>query len=217
MIRNSAGVVVMNSQIHHTTTGINHLNSQNISLEGNDIHDLQVDGIRGGGSSNVTISGNKLTDFYPKEGDHPDAIQFWTTNTSATAHDLVIKDNTFVRGRGQRIQGIFLGNEEKIPFEDVTISGNYIIGGMYHGISVYYGSKIKVYNNIVQGYVDMNSWIMMDHTSDASISNNRATSFQFQFENKDLKESGNREVPAAQIGDLSILKGLTRAPLTHGQ
>lgn len=79
MVRNSSNVSVTGSEVHHLGTGINHLNSDHITFADNFVHDIQSDGIRGGGSSYVTVAGNRFTDFHPQPQDHPDAIQFWTT------------------------------------------------------------------------------------------------------------------------------------------
>jgi hypothetical protein len=210
MVRDSSEIAIENSEIHHLGTGINHLNSDHIEFIGNSIHDIQSDGIRGGGSSFVTIDKNRFTDFYPKPDDHPDAIQFWTRSTKGPTHDLQITNNTYVRGRGDHIQGIFVGNEDQIPFENVTISGNAIIGGMYHGITIFQGNHIVVSGNVVQGYDDMNSWIMITTSTNSSISNNQATTYQLDNKNDHLAQSGNKQIRPAKVGDASILKSLQR-------
>jgi parallel beta-helix repeat protein len=201
MVRNSSNVSVTGSEVHHLGTGINHLNSDHLTFSDNFVHDIQSDGIRGGGSSFVTISGNRFTDFFPKPQDHPDAIQFWTRATSSPTHDLAITDNIYVRGSGERIQGIFVGNEDRIPFQNVDIERNKILGGMYHGISIGYGDNITIKNNVVRGYDDMTSWIMMHHTTNSSISDNEATTFQLKDSNSSLVEKHNKLVGAARPKD----------------
>ena len=206
MVRNSANVTVADSNIHHLGTGLNHLNSDTVEFRGNRLHAIQADGIRGGGSSNVTISGNRFTNFYPRPGDHPDAIQFWTRNVATPSRNILITDNVFVRGAGGPIQGIFVGNESQITYETVIIRGNSIIGGMYHGISLTNGSNVVVENNIVQGYADMTSWISVGKTSNSRMINNSATDYKFP-ENKDFQISGNKRLKLVAIGNDSILQG----------
>ena len=196
MVRNSTNVVVNNSRVHHLQTGLNHLNSSQVAFTNNKLHDLQSDGIRGGGSSDVRITGNHFTNFYPKPGDHPDAIQFWTANTSTVARNLVVADNVFVRGEGGAIQGIFVGNESGIPYEDVTITGNTIIGGMYHGISLNYGERVKIANNTVQGFPDMSSWIMLRDVRSSAATDNAAT--EYKLPSSGVEVSGNRNLKAAK-------------------
>ena len=67
-----------------------------------------MDGVRGTGSSFVTIASNTFTDFRPNSTDHPDAIQFWTYGSTASATDIVIKDNVFTRGTGQYALSVHL-------------------------------------------------------------------------------------------------------------
>jgi hypothetical protein len=202
MARNSTNITVSDSDIHHLQTGINHLNSNGLTFSDNRLHDLQSDGIRGGGSSNVTIADNHFTNFYPKTGDHPDAIQFWTTNTTTAAHDIVISGNVFVRGAGGAIQGIFIGNENKIPYQNVTVTDNAIIGGMYHGISLSYGNNVTVEGNLVAGYTDMTSWIMLNYTTNSTITDNDATAYQLATGNINLLNTLNSGLSQLVPGDL---------------
>ncbi|WP_309605732.1 right-handed parallel beta-helix repeat-containing protein, partial [Phenylobacterium sp.] len=90
LIRDSKNVSVTNSEIHNIGTGISYINSDTVMLSGNKLHNIQSDGMHGGGTSNITITGNTFTDFAPKAGDHPDAIQFWTSGTTASVHDIVV-------------------------------------------------------------------------------------------------------------------------------
>ena len=218
MVRNSTNVTVSNSDIHDLTTGLNHLNSTGVTFANNTLHDIQADGIRGGGSSNVTITGNHFTNFKPQPADHPDAIQFWTTNTTTAAHDIVITDNVFVRGTGGAIQGIFVGNENQITYQNVTITGNAIIGGMYHGISLTNGANVIVQNNLVEGFRDMTSWIMLNKTINATLTNNQATDYNYNATNTGLTNTGNVHISLANIGDTTALTtwlaGPVQAPIT---
>lgn len=210
MVRNSSDVSLEKSEIHHFGTGPNHLNSDHVKFIDNNIHDMQFDGIRGGGTSNLTISGNHFTDFYPKAGDHPDAIQLWTRATTEPTHDVTITNNVFVRGHGDKIQGIFVWNEDKIPYKNVTITGNAIIGGMYHGISFSLGDNVVISGNLVQGFDDMNSWIMLKDATNATISDNQATTYQINDGNKNLIQKNNKQIRSAKVGDVSILRSWTK-------
>jgi hypothetical protein len=201
MFRNSSDVAVVNSLVHDVGTGINHLDSQRITICGNRLREIQSDGVRGGGSSFIQITQNEFTDFRPKAGDHPDAIQFWTRNTKGPARDLTISGNTFVRGKGAAVQGIFVGNENKIPYENVLISGNRIIGGMYHGISISDGTNIKIEKNVVQGYSDMTSWIMINGAVNSTLDSNVASDYKMS-RNEKLKQVSNKGIKLAKIGDL---------------
>jgi nitrous oxidase accessory protein NosD len=207
MVRDCTNVSVEKSNIHDITVGIQHLDNHHLLIANNNIHDAHGDGIKGGGSSFVTITGNHFTNFSMEPGDHPDAIQFWTVNIKEPTHDLVITDNVYVRGDGVHVQGIFLGNETNTPYENVTITGNAIIGGMYHGISVYVADNVQITNNLVQGYSDMTSWIMLNHTTNSTVSDNKSTSINYdKLGNVKLTARNNRGLSLAKIGDASVLK-----------
>jgi Ca2+-binding RTX toxin-like protein len=211
-LRNSTNVTLANSNIHDASVGVQHLDDSNIVISGNYIHNLQGDGIKGGGSSYVTINNNYLTDFTTHPGDHPDAIQFWTVNTTTTAHDITITNNVYSRGAGDALQGIFMGNENDIPYQNVTISGNAFSGTMYHGISVFEADNVHVTGNFVQGYSDMTSWIMMQSTTNSSLDNNEATSYMYANSgNVGLQVGNDASLNLANIGDESGLDQWLRA------
>lgn len=203
LIRSSDHVAVTNSNIHDEGDGIAHLNSNYVTIANNSIHDMSNDGVRGGGSSNVTIDHNTFTNFHPAQYAHNDAIQFWTTNTTTSAHDLTITNNTFIRGDGSPVQGIFMGNELQIPYQNVTITGNAIVGGAYQGINLDDAQNAKVEHNFVEGYQDMGSWIQVLRSTGVTVDNNEATSFIIQSNNTNLTQFANVNLTAPAIGDLT--------------
>jgi hypothetical protein len=204
MFRNSANVSVKNSKFHDLGTALTNMDSNHVTVSGNHFHDIRGDGVQTTGSSNVTIAGNHFTDFHTAPGDHPDAIQFFTYRQKAPAQNITIVDNIIVRGKGDIIQGIFLGNEIKMPYVDVKISGNKVIGAMYNGIAVGVGQNVTITDNLVQGYRDQDSWIMISGSTNASASNNQSTGF-IEKENTGAKIKDNRKLKAAKVGDISAL------------
>ena len=200
-IQNASGVTVKNSEFEQLLTGIGHLNSNNLVLTDNSIHDIQLDGIRGGGSSNVLIARNTFSDFHPVTGDHPDAIQFWTTNTTAAAHDISVIDNSFIRGDGRPAQGVFIRDETgHLPFQNVTISGNLIVGGMYNGVFVDGAANVKITGNIVTGFTDMKSYFWITDVAGATITGNTANSFGIQTDVTGLVARDNTVVALSSNG-----------------
>lgn len=176
LIRNSQNVSVTNSEVTHARYGISMLNNSGVTVSGNYFHDLRTDGVRGGGNSNINIAKNIFTDFHPADGDHPDAIQFWTTNTSGSASNITISDNVIMRGDGDAMQGVFMRDEVgNLPYKNVVISGNIVVGGMYHGITVGNAQGLTVTNNQVTGYADQKSWISV--TSAATLTGNTAQTY----------------------------------------
>ncbi len=172
-VRDSSGVSITGSDVAQLGSGIGHYNSSDLTISNNTIHNLQTDGIFGGGSSHVLVSGNQITDFHPQLGDHPDAIQFWGNTTSgAPGTDIVVSDNVITRGSGDVIQGIFVENTSNI-----VISGNAMAGTMYNGISVSTTNHALITDNFVQGFTDMDSRIVVrGQSSDVTVVHNIAQS-----------------------------------------
>jgi hypothetical protein len=160
MIRQSSDISIANSEITHLRYGINMLDSVGVTIKGNFFHDMRADGFHGGGLSNVLIADNVFTNFNPAPGDHPDAIQFWTAKQPESAENITITGNVIHRGDGASFQGIFMGDETNaLPYKNVTIADNLVIGGMYNGIHVEQADGLSVINNTVAGYLDQASWI----------------------------------------------------------
>jgi Ca2+-binding RTX toxin-like protein len=192
LIRESNNVSVTDSEFEQLSYGINHLNTDHLTISGSSFHDLRSDGIRGGGSSYVTIHGNSFTDFYPIDSDHPDGIQFWTTSSTVVPHHIVITDNVIVRGTGVAMQGIFMRDEVgTLHYQDVTITGNMIVGAQWNGITVMGGAtRLTVSNNEIAGLPDQQSWLRLEDVTDSVISQNRAGDF-IQVRNSGLTWTSN--------------------------
>jgi len=92
IIRDSSGVSFTNSNMGTLGTGINELNSSNITVTGNVFHDISSNAIRGTGATNETISGNQFLEANPTVLDHSDAIYLWQDNT---ANHVTITNNTY--------------------------------------------------------------------------------------------------------------------------
>ncbi|MDB5427821.1 MAG: hypothetical protein JWR43_1796 [Phenylobacterium sp.] len=206
-IRDSSGVSVTGSEITKVGSGIGQLDNTNLNFSNNNIHDLETDGIFGGGSSNVTVAGNHFTDFHPAVGDHPDAIQFWGSATGAAPSDIVIADNVITRGSGDPIQGIFIENTQNL-----TITGNAMTGTMFNGISLSGSTNALVQDNVVQGDTDMPSRIIArDGSVNVTVTGNSVSSDVVNLQqaggadNVNFVLGPNTTIPTAAIGDVSLL------------
>ncbi len=178
-IGSSTNVTVKNSEFQELANGIIHSNSNNILIDSNYIHDIGTDGIHGGGTSNITISNNHISDFHTEDGQHPDAIQFWTVNTTTSAENITVTGNLIDRGDGDIQQGIFLGNEAGITYENVNIANNTIIGGLYNGISVGTADGVTVSGNVVEAFDDQPSWIVLREVTNATVSGNATEQYGY--------------------------------------
>ena len=207
-VNQSEHVTVSNSDIHHLANGLSHDGSSYVDIINNSFHDIRVDGVRGGGSSNVTIANNHFTDFYRQDGDHADAIQFWTTGTTRAAHDIVVINNVFERGAGDVAQGVFIRDESgKMPFENAVIQGNAVIGGMYNGIAVIGGKNVVISDNLVVGLSDMKSWIRIESATDVTLQNNVTSQIFTPNGKAGILETGTHIVDLISLDDANLLHG----------
>jgi hypothetical protein len=173
-VNTSDTVSITNSSFREVGIGVAHYSSNNLTISNNSFVGIRWDGIDGGSSSNVTVSHNFFSDFHPLDGEHPDAIQFWTSNATKSATNIVVTDNLVTRGGGIPIQGIFITDQVgNLPFLNVKISGNLVIGGSYNGITVGDGQSVTVDHNTVVALPDQTSWIYMDQVNGLTVTNNR--------------------------------------------
>ncbi len=206
LIRTSTNVSVTDSQFQQLWHALAHLDSTDLTFRGNVFHDIRTDGIRGGGSSRVTIADNRFYDFQIATGDHGDAIQFWTTNTTTNATDIVITGNVFLRGAGSPIQGVFMGNGlSGVIYERVRIEGNLIVGAGFHGITVGAARNVTVRGNIVQGHVDVNAWIRLEGVAGGVISGNQANNVILEANTRDVVTTDNFIIGRALDGGAQAL------------
>ena len=213
-ITDSSNVTVQGCRFQQLRNAVVQLRNTHLTIIGNAFHDIQIDGVDGGGSSFVTITGNLFTNFYPEgevggSGDHADAIQFWTTNTTTPATDIVITDNLFVRGKGSHIQGVFINDEAGVPYQRVTVTGNMIIGGLYNGVDVVDATDLNVSDNTVGAFTDMGSWLRVEGSSGVA-AGNRATNYVWE-RNRGLKQSKNATILEVTDGGKALVAAFLAA------
>ena len=188
-----------------------HLNCDHLTISGNLFHDIRVDGVHGGGSSFVAIQRNVFRDFLPlgvvgETGDHADAVQFWTTNTTRSAHDITVSENAFIRGRGRYIEGVFLRDEVgTAPYLHVAINGNLLLGGMYNGIFVEHAVDLEVRDNLVAGYPDRQSYIDVFKIEGGRITGNSANEMRVSADPASIV-SDNLIIPRAEDQGVALLR-----------
>ncbi len=213
MVRSSSNVTVKDSEFFNGFSGLSMLNNNGLTVTNNYVHDMRLDGVRGGGNSNLTVTQNTFTNFHPAPLDHPDAIQLWTNNTSTSATNINITDNLIVRGNGAPIQGIFIrdigGN---LPFKNLNITGNMIVGARYNGISVDGADGATIANNTVAGYVGEQSWIRTNNSTNVTVANNQSTAFVAQQQNMPGVNGNVQITPVMDLGTSAVTAWLS----THG-
>ena len=138
--------------------------------------------------------------------DHPDAVQFWTTNTKVPASDIIVEDNVIVRGKGSPIQGIFFRDElGTLPYQNVTIADNLVIGALYNGITIMGGVGFKITGNVVAALPDMLSRIRLEDASQGQVSGNKAFAFLYD-KTSSITQTNNEQIPYLQDGGRDLLQ-----------
>ena len=206
MLRLSRNISLTRSYFANFRHGVGmlELNGSRIAL--NEFERLQTDAIRGGGVSGIRIENNVITNFSPAPGDHPDGIQLWSTNQRDPGRDIVIAENLVARGQGDPIQGIFIRDTFKeLPFEDIEVRRNLVLGGLYNGISVNGVEKLLVRDNTVIGRSDQKSWIRIQRSRDARSSSNIAQQFLSIDNGVEPQQTGNSEVAPLDSGQAQVI------------
>jgi hypothetical protein len=152
----SKNITIVNSEFEQLYRAATFGGTDGITLIGNKVHDIRSDGFDFTRVSNVLIDSNSFTNFSVITGDHPDAIQFWTKNSTRPSTDIVIRNNQIMQGSGKSMQGIFMADEMgTLPYQRVTIENNLVYTEKHgNGIAVLGGQDVLVQNNTVVSPVD---------------------------------------------------------------
>ncbi|MDE3239688.1 MAG: right-handed parallel beta-helix repeat-containing protein [Paracoccaceae bacterium] len=156
-VRGSDGVAVRDNDISRFMVGIRVMESANIDVTGNDIHNLRMDGMDVSQVSHIRIADNHIHAFEKAPGskDHPDMIQFWTAGTKHPTTDVTIENNLLDAEGDGWTQSIFMRNElvdthkagPEMFYRNVVIRQNVIINAHLHGILVGEGNGITISHN----------------------------------------------------------------------
>jgi Ca2+-binding RTX toxin-like protein len=203
-VRASTNVSISNSEIANVGTGIAHLDNTGLTVSDNSFSSIGGDGILGGGTSNMLVSGNTFTNFNPAAGVHPDAIQFFAGSTGNPGSNILVEDNVITRGAGAATQGIFVESTNNIE-----IVGNAMIGTMYNGIALSATSKVLIADNFVEPYTDIGSGITTRGASaNVTLTGNTdgsANNYAGDGVNPNYLESGDMTIAASAVGDNTAL------------
>ena len=150
-INTSSFVTIRNSEFEQLSRGIVMSQGADIDVSNNDFHDIRAIATAFAQVQRVVVDGNRISDIYWREPDHPDAIQFLTSGTTASSSDIRITNNVIMTGDGNGMQGIFLSDEVgTLPYKNVYIGNNLVyVDSLYNGITVLHGENIQVVDNTV--------------------------------------------------------------------
>lgn len=215
LLRESTDILVTGSEIHHVANGVSRLNSSDVTISDNFLHHLSSDGVNGGGGSDIAVIRNRMTDFRPAPGAHPDGIQFWTTGAATPASHILIQGNVIDRGSGDLAtvaQGVFIElDSPDRRWSDVKVLDNVVIGGMYNGVFADGVDGLEVARNTVTGFPDMESWIRIaPGNTQVALHDNAAQ--RYIDGRADLTvQASNRLIPASKDGGAAILAAVAQS------
>lgn len=163
MLHTCKNIELLRPRISGVSHAVNHNMCDHLSVLEPHCWNVRVDGIRGGGASNLTIADGRFWDFFHEDGDHSDPIQGWTLPGSSNSNLRILR-NRYDRGEGHPSQGIFLrGTYPNRPqFGTVEVSGNQVSGASYNGIAVMGVTDGQVLNNHVHMLNNTKSWLRVD-------------------------------------------------------
>lgn len=158
LLRNCYECIISNNEISHYNHGISILDVDTFTINKNNIHHMQGDGIRGGGWINCDISENHIHDFFGSSGsvNHMDMIQLWAVSaTNYISSDVYIRRNILNAAVGCGTQSIFMRNEKVDQglvdsswyWKNIEISDNIIHNSHAHGITVAETIGLMIKNN----------------------------------------------------------------------
>lgn len=215
LVSDSANVSIKASDFTELYRGAVFQRSTNVTVEANSFHDIRSDGVDFTAVSNVLIKNNMFRDFYFFGGDHPDAIQFWTSGQTRGSSNITISGNQIFQGNGLALQGIFFNDEVgNLPYQNVVIDNNMVYGNdLWHGIAMTNGRNVSITNNTVVSRTndDPYFWIRADNTQGLTIARNVTDAVVIGPGSSGVSVANNIELrlnPAA----LQLLPNLNKAP-----
>lgn len=196
-----------------------------IRVEHNSFSGLTTDGLNFVDVDNVIIQKNFFTDFRTDPGQHPDYIQFWTSRGKRSSTGIEIAYNVMLQGSGTPVHGVFMDNDDAIPYKDISIHDNLLVGGAPHGLTVELAEGVSMERNLVASSPNTNSnvSIRLTKSSKGIIRGNAATAV-IATDSPDTIVATNTLLPRRNINFarqlesrvLAGLKGEAVGPLAGG-
>lgn len=120
-----------------------------VVIEHNRFRRLTLDGLMIVQSDGVTVDSNRLDEFRPEVTGARHFLTASTRQTTAPSRNIHITRNVMIQAEGEPIAGIFFGNNEKRPYENVDVSKNIILSSSPHGITIDYAVNASITDNML--------------------------------------------------------------------
>ena len=166
-VQNARDITVTGNEVTGVYRGLSFEKVAGLEVSANLVHDVRSDGMTFGQLEHARIERNTVRDLHPwrhaeaeHRGDHPDLMQFWTTNSDAATRDVVIRGNLLVQravAQDERAQGLFMRNlkaeadeaSEEFFFQDMVIEGNVILTAHINALVVGETTGLAVTGNLL--------------------------------------------------------------------
>ena len=215
-------VKVTNSEFQDLYVGIHNLNTTGVTITGDNFHDIRSDGIDNSGVSNLNITDDTFSNFWrvgepASGGDHGDAVQFFTQAGQSVNQNINVSNNVFVQGQGLNFQDIFVQDMTAgaVPYKNVTINGNLIVGGSYNaiwvggppsGTTAPAASGVTITNNTMVQTAGQaqDPGLIIQNVNGATVTNNAVPRFNTKADTN-LVQSGNSTSASVADNGVSLL------------
>jgi hypothetical protein len=202
-----AGLRIVGSRFTRLNRAIVVSRTKEFRAERNDIFDIGHDGFSLSDISGAIVA-NRIEDFHPLPGYHPDGIQFHA-NKQAAARDVLIQDNLIVGAADRRIQGIFMragyASDPSQRYRNIRIIGNIVAGSMWNGITVGQADEVEISGNKVlhlPGTDRMNARISTVAAT-GRVTDNQANQLLLE---PSVQQSGNVQLPPSTPAEVQRLR-----------
>lgn len=185
-------LTIADNWLENLDRGIHVAESRDTLIEHNQFSRLAGDGVSGVGLDGVTIRSNRFVGLSDIGGNRGTFIQFWTRGTTTPSSRIRIQDNLLFQDTSVPVQGVFLGNEDRVPYRDVDISGNIVVLGTPQGIQVRLAENVVAQRNILIDTVNsnFNNTLRVSQSLNGEISGNLAVVFAMS-ENSNVRMRAN--------------------------
>ena len=157
IVTRSQHTIIENNRIKNTSGCVGTISAHNTIIRGNTCDMLSGDMIGVGGTNDLLIEGNTLTNMVPAgepHGLHPDMVQFSANSELDPELRVTFRRNYVNSLKDYGIHPLVGGNAQGVSgfdgfYEDFVIENNIVAVNSPHGISLYGARNCRIVNNTV--------------------------------------------------------------------
>jgi hypothetical protein len=174
------GLAVADSRFEGLERAVDLQRTRNASIEHNAFERLGISAVTMAGSSDVTVASNRFAGFRGEGTAH--FIHAWTRGATAAARNIAVRSNVMIQDTPKQAFGVMLSNEQRLTFDTVDVSGNVIVVGSPHGITIDNARNVTVTGNVLLDAATStnNNALRLTNVSDGSVSGNLAVAYSLR-------------------------------------